>query len=153
MRWKIDAEYFAKISKNAKRKHTNMCHVSMAYPSVNNNEKFNYLRSSEYLPLISTFSNLFCVLLCATVWYRFPCFQMDSFCTLHISTQYITIHQRIMTLLPSNLTPLFCSEVPPCHVILLRNIKLLSLWLSSCCNCLHKTHFCSWWELFAEYFE
>jgi len=40
-------EYFAKISKNANRKHTNICHVSITNPSINKNEILHYLSSSE----------------------------------------------------------------------------------------------------------
>jgi len=40
---KIDMEYFAKISKNNQQKYTNICHVSIAYPSINDNDKFHYL--------------------------------------------------------------------------------------------------------------
>jgi len=36
--------YFAKISKKAKRKHKNMCPVSIAYLYIINNEKFHYLQ-------------------------------------------------------------------------------------------------------------
>ena len=44
VRWKIDMERFAKTSlKKANIKHKNICHVSIAYPYINNYDKFHYL--------------------------------------------------------------------------------------------------------------
>jgi len=99
-------------------------------------------------------TNSFCILRCATVFNRSPCFLLDSFLTDHISTKYNMSSSKKYYIIAFQTCPLtlLCSNVP-----LMSRDYYVTLHFAGYDYHLHdywKTHlFNTVWEIFTEYFD